>query len=416
MFSLPSWQPWAAALVLAGLSTAVPAAPLSYQAALAAAERNAPQLAAQNASIEAARAAAIPAGALPDPKLFVGVDNLPISGADRWRLNRDGMTMQKIGVMQEVPNAGKRQARMAAAEAAVARSEIERSLVQLTVRRETAQAWLNRYYLERKQTLFDDLAQENQLLADVVRAQLAGGRGSAADAVMPRQEAAMLAEQRDELMRDLAVTTAVLSRWVGAEANQPLQGEPPSYQVAADHLQHRLQQHPELAVYGAMTAMAQAQLKEVEASKRPDWGVEFAYQHRAPQFGGMVSVQFTFDLPIFQSSRQAPQIAARQAELSRVDAEREAMLREHQQQLSADLAEYSRLEQAITRQQQDFQPLAQQKVALQTASYRAGKADLTAVLAARRELIAVRLKAIDLNNQRAQLAARLHFTYEASEQ
>lgn len=415
MLSLPSWRPWAAALVLAGLFTAVPAAPLSYQAALAAAERNTPQLAAQNASIDAARAAAIPAGALPDPKLFVGVDNLPVSGTDRWRLNRDFMTMQKIGVMQDVPNAGKRRARMAAADAAVARSEIERKLLRLSVLRETAQAWLDRYYLERKQVLFDDLARENLLLAGAVRAQLAGGHGMPADAVMPRQEAAMLAEQRDELSRDLAVATAALSRWVGAEASQPLQGEPPSYPVVADHLQHRLQQHPGLEVYGAMTAMARAQLKEAEAGKQPDWGVEFAYQRRAPQFGDMVSVQFSFDLPIFQTSRQTPQIAARQAELSRVGAEREAVLREFQQQLSADLAEYSRLDQAITRQQQDLLPLAQQKVELQTASYRAGKADLTAVLAARRELIAVRLKTIDLSMRRAQLAAQLHFSYEGSE-
>ncbi|QDQ25488.1 TolC family protein [Chitinimonas arctica] len=415
MFSLPPWQPLAAALVLSGLSLATQAAPLSFQAALDAAERNAPQLAAQRAGIDAARAAAISAGALPDPKLSIGIDNLPVSGTDRWRLKRDFMTMQKIGLMQEVPNAGKRQARVDAADAALARSEIERTLTTLTVRREAALAWLKRYYLERKQALFDDLAHENRLLADVVRAQLASGRGTAADVLSPRQEAAMLAERRDELSRDLALAHSALVRWVGAEASQALQGEAPSYPVGPDRLQGRLQQHPELAVYVATTALAEAQLKEAEAGKRPDWGVEIAYQRRAAQFGDMVSVQFSFDLPIFQSTRQTPQIAARQAELRRVAAEREALLREHRQLLAADLAEYGRLDQAISRQQHDFLPLAQQKVLLQTASYRSGKVDLTAVLAARRELIDVRLKTIDLDSQRAQLATRLHFTYGENE-
>ncbi|GAB3266020.1 TolC family protein [Chitinimonas naiadis] len=416
MFSFPSWQRLPVTLALAGLSAAVPAAPLSFQAALAAAERNAPQLAAQNASIDAARAAAIPAGALPDPKLFVGVDNLPISGADRWRLNRDFMTMQKIGVMQDVPNAAKRQARIEMADATIAISEAQRRLVRLAVQRETALAWLNRYYLERKLALFDELDSENRLLADSVRAQLAGGRGMASDALMPRQEAAMLAERRDEFVRDLAVARAALRRWAGPDADDGLQGDAPVFAADASHLQHRLQDHPDLAVFQPMAAQARAQVREAEAGRKPDWGVEFAYQRRAPQYGDMVSIQFTFDLPIFQSTRQSPPIAAKQAELSRIEAEREAMLREHGQQLDTDLADYARLERAVARQRAELLPLIRQKLDLQLASYRAGRAELGSVLAIRRELLDARLKQIDLDSQRAQLAARLHFTYSEDQQ
>lgn len=416
MFSFPSWQRLPVTLALAGLSAAVPAAPLSFQAALAAAERNAPQLVAQNASIDAAHAAAIPAGALPDPKLFVGVDNLPTSGADRWRLNRDFMTMQKIGVMQDVPNAAKRQARIEMADANVALNEAQRRLVRLTVQRETALAWLNRYYLERKLALFDELDSENHLLADSVRAQLASSRGMPSDALMPRQEAVMLAERRDEFVRDLAVARAALRRSAGPDADDGLQGDAPVFVADASHLQHRLQDHPELAAFTPMAAQARAQVREAEAGRRPDWGVEFAYQRRAPQYGDMVSIQFTFDLPIFQSTRQSPQIAAKQAELSRIEAEREAMLREHGQQLDADLADYARLERAVARQRDELLPLIRQKLDLQLASYRAGRAELGSVLAIRRELLDARLKQIDLDSQRTQLAARLHFTYLEDQQ
>jgi outer membrane protein TolC len=405
------WRPLLAALVLACLAGPVPAAPLSFQAALDGAERNSPQLAAQAAGVDAARAAAIPAGALPDPKLLVGVDNLPISGADRWRLNRDFMTMQKVGLMQELPNAGKRRARVEAAQAAVARSEAERALVRLTVRREAAQAWLGRYYLERKLGLFDQLEQENRLLAEAVRAQLAGGRAALADAVMPRQEAAMLAERRDELARDMAIANSALRRWLGPDGDEPLTGSPPEFRVEHASLQHAVGQHPELALFGPMAAQAQAELKEAEAGRRPDWGVEFAYQRRAPQFGDMVSVQLSIDLPIFPSTRQSPQVAARQAAVARVEAEREAMLREHQQALDADLAEHARLDAAASRQAATLIPLAQEKVDLQMAAYRAGKGGLAELIAARRELIEAQLKQIDIDSQRAQLAARLHFAF-----
>jgi cobalt-zinc-cadmium efflux system outer membrane protein len=45
------------------------------------------------------------------------------------------------------------------------------------------------------------------------------------------------------------------------------------------------------------------------------------------------------------------------------------------------------------------------------ASYRRGKGDLTAVLAARRELIDVRLKEVELDGKRAAVAAKLYFFY-----
>ncbi|HEY9103969.1 TolC family protein [Chitinimonas sp.] len=398
-------------LLFATVPFMVQAAPLSYPAALDAAERNAPELAARAAGVAAARAAAIPAGALPDPKLLVGVDNLPVSGADRWRLNRDFMTMQKIGLSQELPNAAKRQARGEAAQAAVARSEAERGLARLTVRREVADAWLARYYLEQKLARLDELAQQNELLAEARRAQLAGGRSGAAEALLARQEAAALAERRDELERDRRIAVAALRRWLGDEGEAPLVGEPPAYPVEAELLHQHLMLHPELTVAGQMASQTKAELKEAEAGRRPDWGVEFAYQRRNPQYGDMVSVQFSLDLPLWQGSRQGPRIAAKQAELARVDAEREALLREHRQALDSDLAEYARLQSALTRQHETSLPLAQQRAELQLAGYRAGRVALDEVLSARRELGEARLKEIDLESQRARLAARLHFAY-----
>jgi len=56
-------------------------------------------------------------------------------------------------------------------------------------------------------------------------------------------------------------------------------------------------------------------------------------------------------------------------------------------------------------------PLAQQKVELSLASYRAGKTDLNAVVTARREVIEARLKQVDVEEQRALTSARLYFAY-----
>jgi cobalt-zinc-cadmium efflux system outer membrane protein len=407
--------------LVAGLAASVLALPgfaaaLTLDEALRLAESNAPSLDSQNAKIQAASSAAIPAGELPDPKLLAGLQNYPIGGPDRWSINDDFMTMQMVGVRQEMPNGDKRKARIEVANAAVDRAAAERRVERLNVRQSTALSWISSYSVERKDALFQDFYTENRLLSDTVRAQIAGGRAQPADAVTPKQEAAQLAEQQDDLIRLRAQARAALKRWIGPAANEKPVGSLPQWPVDTSGFSHKLQHHPELAAYVPMTREAQAKVREAQAEKKSDWSWELDYQHRDRQFGDMVSVQFSWDLPLFPDSRQNPKIAAKQAELSQLEAEREALSREHTQQLESDLADYERLNRAVQRNTQSLVPLAREKVELSMASYRAGKGDLNAVVAARRELIEARLKQVDVEEQRALTSARLYFAYGESSQ
>ncbi|MGE0114970.1 MAG: TolC family protein [Steroidobacteraceae bacterium] len=399
-------------LTLTGIQVSVAhAEPLSFSVTLAIAERESPDLAAQNADIDAARSASVAAGRWPDPKLLVGIENLPASGVDQWSLNRDFMTMQKVGVMQEIPNGSKRRAEAEVATAAIDRAEAEWRVKVIGVRRAAALAWLDRYYLERRGALFDELDRENQLFAESVQAQLAGSKGMLADTVVPKQEAAELADRRDELSASIAKAKSALRRYVGAIGDDPLAGDAPLLAIDAEQLRTQIHKHPELAVFAPLLAMAQGEVHEAEAMKKPDWGIELAYAKRGSQFSDMVSMQVTVGLPLFTGNRQNPQIAAKRQTVNKVNAERDAMLRDHTQELEADLADYDTLTRQLARMQTTRLPLAQQKVDLQFASYRAGKGDLNAVLTARRELIAERLKQLDLDSQRVAAAARLYFAY-----
>jgi outer membrane protein TolC len=390
----------------------LPVAALTLDEALRQAEREAPSLAAQAAQVEASRNSAIPAGALPDPKLLLGLQNVPIEGDNRGRFDREPMTMQMVGVMQEVPNRAKRRARVDVARAGVERATLEQRVERLKVRRQTALAWISALAVEEKLALFQTLYAENDLLVKAVRARLAGGRGQPADSVGPKQEAALLAEQEDQLQQSRAQQRAALRRWVGPRADEPLTGRLPNWPVDAEHYRHSLQRHPELVLFEPMTDEAQAEVRQAEADKKSDWSWQLAYQKRDDAFGDMMSVQFSFDLPLFPGSRQNPRIAAKQATLSQLEAEREAAEREHAQQLADDLAEYQRLDRALRRSQDSLVPLAEEKVALTLAGYRAGNGELASVIAARRELIETRLKHIDFAQQRALTSARLHFAYE----
>jgi outer membrane protein TolC len=94
-----------------------------------------------------------------------------------------------------------------------------------------------------------------------------------------------------------------------------------------------------------------------------------------------------------------------------VEAERDTMLREHQRDLDADLADYGAQSRQLERLRTQRLPLARQKLEYQLASYRGGRAGIEGVLAARRELIETELRALELEAARAAAGARLHYIY-----
>jgi outer membrane protein TolC len=125
----------------------------------------------------------------------------------------------------------------------------------------------------------------------------------------------------------------------------------------------------------------------------------------------MVSLQFSVDLPVFSGSRQDPQIAAKRAERRALDADREAVLREHAQMVERDVSEYQRLSKAVDRQRNILLPLADEKIDLAMADWRGGKGSLIDVVAARSQRVDSQLKLTALDGERRQMAASLHFAY-----
>jgi outer membrane protein TolC len=398
-----------AALALAGATRADPQPGLSFKEALDAAVARAPVLAARRAAAEGAATAQVSAGRLPDPRLSVGVDNLPVTGQDAFSLTDDFMTMSKVGWMQEVPNASKRQAR---ADVASALADRERALLTAevqTVKRDTALAWLKRYFAEKRLALFASLEAENRVLQDTVNARIAAGRALPVEATMARQEAVQLADRRDELTRERAQAQAALRRWVGELADARLSGEPPQLVADPMHLLENLERHVELAVFDPMSRMATAEAREAQAGKRGDWGWEVSYAQRGPAFSNMVSFQLTFELPLFASKRRDPEIVAKRKEVERIAAERQEVLRKHTEEIEAELAGQAQLARQVARLRDTALPLAEERVRLLMASYRAGRADLGAVLVARRERAETQLKAVELEAAIAALRARLAY-------
>lgn len=384
---------------------------LTFDRALLLALRESPEMQAESARVEAARQAEGPADALPDPTLILGLDNVPIEGPDRYSLSSDFMTMQRIGVTQRFPNRSKLKARASGASQRVGLAEANAESIRLAVLRQTARAWLARYTLEQQLHLIDQLLEENRLFDAAVRARLASGQGKTIDSVAPAQEQAALLNRRDTLEAQQRQARSILMRWLGPSGEQMLAGSAPDLAINPELLRNRLHQHPELEVAERRARVATAAVDEARAAKKPDWALTLAYMDRE-EFSDMAMLQINVDLPLFSGSRQGPRIASAEAERRALESQADAVRREHEAMLLADLADFERLERVLARQREIFLPLAEEKVALARAAWRGGNSSLADLVQARSELLDARLTEIDLTGQRDQLAAALHFTYD----
>ena len=381
---------------------------LSFAEAREIAEQQSPRVSAQRLQIDAVESAQKAAGTLPDPKLSIGLENLPISGMDRWSLTRESMTGQRLALMQEVPNQAKRAAKVASAQARVERERAALVLQRLQIRQELGLAWIAAQAVEQREQLLTELLAENQRLQDSLPARVAGGSAQAGDLLAAQQEALALSDRRDDLQRDRSKARAMLRRWVGPRADESLQGGTGPLIHPVAQLRAELSSHAELALYPTMQSMARAESHEAQSESRGDWSWEIAYSRRDRRWGDMVSFQVTFDLPWQKDRRQTPMIQAKQRELERLEAEQEDVARRHLQELDDSAAELQALDSQIERLKSTGLQLAQGRAELALGNYRAAKGDLGAVLGARAQVLETRLRLIDLQAQRDGVTTRLN--------
>jgi len=387
--------------------------PLSLAEAVRLAEQESPAITARRAAVESAEDAITPAGALPDPQLVAGVDNLPVTTGDAFSLTNDFMTMRKIGVMQEFPRREKRQLRTERAQATAAREQAILASAQLSVRESVAHAWIARMTAEHRLELLKTLAPRAQAQVAAATAALSSGRASAADGIAAKAAQAMLADRISQVEREVAEARAEFARWLPNASEQPL-GDAANWSelgVDPDSLVANATHHRELLAYAAAEQVATTDVALARAEKRPDWSVEFDYAQRGPRYSNMISLEFRMGLPLFAGSRQDPMIASKQAALAQIEAEREDARRMHTADLRKTVAAWRSARERVERYERELLPLADDRAEATLAAYRSGRGDLQASLTALDQVIEQRIAFTELQNTLGQTWAALHFAF-----
>jgi outer membrane protein TolC len=321
------------------------------------------------------------------------------------------MTMRSVGVMQEITRAEKREANAARFEREADKSAAQRIADIATIRRDSALAWLDRYYAEAMQGVLDAQRRIAQTEIEAAESAYRGGRGSSTDVVAAHAALVALDDRASDARRRAGTARIALARYLGDEAQSPLAGTPPidDLPLGTGNVDADIAHHPQITVLDRREAVAAAEVKAAQAARTPDWSVEVMYSLRGSAYSNMISVGVSVPLPWDRAHRQDREVAARLAMLDEVRAEREDMLRAYAAEVQAMFEEWRVGRERGQRYARELVPLATARTETTLAAYRGARAGLADVLAARRNEIDVRMQELQLEWDTARRWAQLNF-------
>ena len=200
---------------------------------------------------------------LPDPRLSLGFDNLPVTGPPAFTLDGSMMTAQRIGLQQDIPNLAKRHAGEAGADAATGLAKARSAATRRDVTVATATAWIDLAYADRRLAAMDAVLERLGRLVPVAQAGVASGSARPGQSLAIRQAITGLEDRRSAILAEQAQAKAMLERWTGDD-DPKVQGEVPASAFDPSELRRAIESNPRLRVADAGIATAQADAVRID--------------------------------------------------------------------------------------------------------------------------------------------------------
>jgi outer membrane protein TolC len=393
-------------LLLAGFAAAPVFAgapmPLSLAAAVNMAVARDSVLQQLSAEKTATLANSVAVGSLPDPKLVVGLSNLP---TDTFAVGQQPMTMQVVGIQQEFPAGDSRElARQRGSQMADAQQAAVDAR-RLEVARAVRLAWLKCYYAAHAITLVQASESALQQSVAIAKEQYVNGKGTQQQWLRARLGLAEAKARQIDFEDAESSAHAELARWLGDDAKRALTDKlpdlppPPAYEV----LLNRLPQHPLLQRADAQIAANQTGVELAHQDYKPMWGVALSYGHRPGNdaanhpYSDMLSAIVTLSLPLFTRDRQDQKVVSARSDLRASTYARDDQLRQLKQMLDDEWAHWQQLKELDALYAQTVLPDTAADITSGLDAYSNGDGDFFEVIRAQLGDLDARLRALRIH-------------------
>ena len=371
------------------------------------------QLAGQDAAVAADRNLAVSAAQNPDPVLSIGIDNLPVTGADQFSVGNDFMTQRSIGVTQELTRGDKKRLRGEHYQREADKTLAEKAEATLIIRRDTALAWLDRYYAEASAELIGEQIRQAQGEIEATQSAYRSGRGSQSDVLVARAALLGLQDRASEIARKVRTAKIALVREIGEPGELPLARRPVIDHIPIDPgaLDKHIAMHPDIVVLAKREDLAATDARLAQANRQSDWSVGLSYLLRGSQYSNMASIGVSVPLQWDQTNRQDREVAAKLAQAEQIRLQREEAMRAATAEVGSMIAEWESARERQARLEHELVPLVAERTQAELSAYRSGKSSLNDVLVARRSEVDARLQALQMEAEAARLWAQLNFHF-----
>ena len=418
---------------------------VSLEQAITLAQQNDPWLHGSRLKQSAVENRSIASGTLPDPKVSLGIMNLP---TDTWDLDQEGMTQLKVGVSQMFPRGDSLEIKKDQLQIESTKFPLLREDRKAKLKSQVSQLWLDAYLAQQTIKLIEDDWSLFEQMAEVAKASYSNvvGKTRQQDVIRAQLEIVQLDDRLTSQKQKLETTIARLNEWLHIyDADrlnesfnfdaQPLEfsvsKELPSIQLnnptvlkasnySRNLLAQELSNHP---VILAIDIKRKASEKGIELAKQqyePQWGVNasYAYRDNMPSGGSradLFSVGVTFDLPLFTENRQDKQVAASIADSETIKTEKLLLTKQMISVLEKELRQLKRLSDRQSIYQEQLLKQTHDQAEASLTAYTNDDGDFAEVVRARIAELNTRISALRIDVDALKTVARINYFFAHSQ-
>jgi outer membrane protein TolC len=358
---------------------------------------------------------AIADGQLPDPKLKLGIMNLPIDSFDR---SQEPMTQLQFGVQQKFPRGRtlqyKSQQTLDIASVDWAKAKNQAKMVLRSVRI----SYLDLYLQFHTKTILDQNRKLFTQLLDITQRQYAVGRDNQHDVLRVQLELSLIDDRITEVEGSREVAIAELAKWIRDEnATKSLDAQFPELKAlpGLGMIVNELPNHPLVIAEDAVVDANEKNINIAEEQYKPGWMIDLTYGARSgnnlngSSRDDFASAMVLMDIPLFTDKRQDRKLAASKLQHIAAKYARFDLLLDLKRQVEREHALWSRLGERYDLYQQRTIIDASQNSESTLKAYQNDITDITTLMRARLTELDTQLNMLKIRINKAKSHARLLF-------
>lgn len=420
---------------------------LSFETAIKSAQKNDPWLTGNFHKQRSIESMSTAVSTLPDPKISIGLANLPTDGFD---FGQEGMTQAKIGIAQMFPRGDtldiKSQQLRLQSEAFPFQRQDREAKVAVTV----GSLWLDAYRVQQSIALIEKNRSLFEQLADIAEASYSSALGKTRqqDIVRAQLELTKLEDRLEKLGQQKNRFEGMLSQWLtkfstgndSVEAtlisdfslhNIVLSQQIPQIDLInnnlvstqnwlkPEELVHYFTNHPSVVAVDKKVSATKTGIKLAEQKYQPEWGVSASYGYRADDPMGksradLFSVGVTFDLPLFTEDRQDKEVQSAIFQTEAVKTEKLLLLRQLLGSYSSAKGRLQRLKDRQNLYTSKLLPQIHDQAEASLTAYTNDDGDFAEVVRSRIAVLNAEIDELTLNVEEQKILLELNYLFIGS--